>query len=75
MVHFREIVEYHIEYPESEEFAKWAWGESYKEIVRDQLPQYWNEFHGHQLTLFPDGYMWDDIPLMIELWRKYNEDK
>ena len=75
MVHFREIVESFIPHPESEEFAKWAWGDEYKEIVTEQLPEHWNHIHGDELMLHAAGRVWEDIPLMIELWRKYNETK
>lgn len=75
MVHFRVIVESFISYPESEEFAKWAWGEKYKELVREQLPDQWNHIHGDELILHSAGRICEDIPLMIELWRKHNETK
>lgn len=54
---------------QSEEFAIWAWGKDYKDIILNDLVEVWNELHGEQLFLEGDGLPSRDIPKMVQLWK------
>lgn len=57
---------------EVEEFRVWAFGNfNLTEECDDlKLMNKWNELHGQQLMLDPFGDPFDDIPKMINIWRK-----
>ncbi len=60
----------------AEIFAKWAWGENFRNI---QLPSskavdLWNSRHGEHLILHPSGNVWEDLNEMVNLWEKLNPD-
>jgi hypothetical protein len=72
-MHQRSIIENFLSEKDAEEFAEWAFGENFREILRPDLVLAWNNLHSHQLILSSDGRPSEDIPKMIEIWRNRNE--
>lgn len=62
---------------EVKKFAKWAWGSEYRKVnVSKNAVLIWNELHGDLLKISPEGNPHEDLPKMIEFWRKKdNESK
>lgn len=69
-MHHRDIVEHYLTEEEAEHFAEWAIGKDFREKERRQWPEFWNVLHGNELKLEESGYPEEDIPKMIELWKK-----
>lgn len=67
----REIIEQHIG-KDAEIFARWAWGENFETmpIYGDAPVEIWNKLHGDKLNIDRESRPIDDIPKMIELWKK-----
>ena len=57
---------------EAEKFAEWAWGKEFRTIISPDLVKKWNELHGDKFLLDAFGSPKEDIPNMIELWKKEN---
>lgn len=57
-----------------EEFAKFAWGEDYKEMnfPKEAVPR-WNERHSDKLELHMSGNPLQDIKKMIKIWEIHQE--
>jgi len=57
-----------------EEFAVWAFGDDFRSL-KDHLSlmNAWNERHGEDLMLTPDGVIGVDAVAMKELWIKTRE--
>lgn len=69
--HPRDIIEKLIGHQQAEIFAEWAWGENYRSMVFTQnAVAWWNERHGDKLEIHANNRPKDDIPKMIELWKK-----
>lgn len=72
-MHVRDHIEMYLCPKDAEKFARWAFGEHFKNIDLNYMGHiYWNELHGEELHLRGDGNPIEDIPKMIELWKKYN---
>jgi hypothetical protein len=68
----KNIIEtYILQTEKSEDFAEWAFGKGFEnfEHQKDFLNT-WNERHQDKYKLYVDSCPKDDIPFMIELWRK-----
>lgn len=66
----RYIIEKLIGHEEAEIFAKWAWGENFRNMIfSDEAVNIWNEKHGDKMTLQGSGSPSEDIPKMVELWK------
>jgi len=70
----KDFVLYYLNQNESEEFAKWAIGDNYKTIFREDWPKFWNERHSEELKIFPYGNPINDLQNMIKLWKE-NENR
>lgn len=57
-----------------EEFALWAFGENYRVISSLEYLNSWNALHGTQYLIKPKSSLSEDLPKMIELWRKERND-
>lgn len=70
-MNIRGIIEDYLSDEEAEEFAFFAFGESYKIINLDSIDPLilWNLKHGDLLKLDPRNSPRDDIPKMIEIWK------
>jgi hypothetical protein len=68
----RKAIEYYLaDQSQVEPFGKWAFGDGYEELDHSlKFMEKWNELHGDDLTLKPDGMISKDIPKMIALWTK-----
>lgn len=65
-----------LEDEKAQECAKWAFGERCDEFTRTkQFLNAWNQLHGKEVFLNGSGRPFDDIPKMIELWKKETEGK
>lgn len=53
-----------------DEFYLWAFGENWK-ALSDSIESLnaWNELHGEDLRLHPDGLPNEDIPKMVSFWK------
>jgi len=52
-------------------FCTWAFGEDYITIEYGaDLLYHWNKRHGELYILKICGNIYDDIPIMVDLWRK-----
>lgn len=70
MKSMKDIVEYYLK-EESEEFAKWAFGEKFNEFTSAiEFMKAWNERHSSLLTLDGDGNLTKDIKKMIEIFKE-----
>lgn len=54
----------------AEEFAEWAFGENYNITLQSNLFLEWNNRHSHHMVLKGGSRPVDDIPKMIEIWKK-----
>jgi len=70
----RDIVEDIIPEKEAEKFAEWAFGPDYKNLESKEMCDEWNKIHSDVLILDQSSNPNFDIPVMIYLWRKENED-
>lgn len=75
MNRIRNIIENILCEKEAEEFAEWAWGDDFRDLnykFADDLVHRWNERHlKNGLILSVVNSPYDDIPKMIEIWRKH----
>lgn len=58
---------------DQEEFSRWAFGTNFNEnssLLEGML--YWNLYHSDKLKLEPDSVCEEDIPKMVEIWKKAN---
>lgn len=54
-----------------DDFGLWAFGDGYKEFDHSyDFLKAWNQLHGKDLMLEDEGVPGEDIPKMIELWKK-----
>lgn len=56
---------------DADEFLLWALGNGYSEITFNDYPEKWNLIHGSELTLNRNGKYLEDIPKMVDLWKKH----
>lgn len=56
---------------EEDDFAKWAFGDDYGYFTHGiEFFNAWNELHSEELMLKSDSRISEDIPKMIECWRR-----
>ncbi len=57
---------------ELDSFGSWAFGDECLSCTEQiKYMECWNCNHGKELTLYPDGWVANDAPKMVELWEKY----
>jgi len=78
-MHIRDLVRYNLikddeRFDGEEGFARWAWGPRYGKIdfTKEGVSE-WNKFHKDIFVLDSSNDPEDDIPVMMELWRKHRE--
>lgn len=55
---------------ELEEFARWAFGEYYRELDQAMnVMETWNHLHSDKLELKSSGELGIDLPAMVKVWR------
>ncbi len=59
---------------DAKDFSIWAFGDDERLVTHLDRLHAWNRAHGEVLRLYPHGYLYEDIPRMIELWRSTRED-
>lgn len=70
-MHISDIVEQYLCKEEAKSFAEWAFGPEFMDIDSGMKFLYmWNDIHRHDLELVAEGSISEDIPRMIEVWRK-----
>ena len=71
-MYLRNFIESLLDQNEAEKFAEFAFGEDFR-IINLNSRGYlcWNERHKDKLELQPNGLPSEDIPKMIEIWKKY----
>jgi hypothetical protein len=70
MTRIRDLIELYLSEKEAEEFAEWAFGEDFRRFdINYKAHIRWNLRH-RELILKESGSPQDDIPKMIELWKK-----
>ena len=72
-MHIRDLVELFLTREDAEIFAKWAWGEEFRSIASGWC-EIWNKRHGNKIKLLESSRPINDMPKMIELWRKKSEE-
>lgn len=71
---FKDILEKHLTSDEIDKFGIWAFGENLHQINGSiNFMNAWNELHSEDLLLKYDSKPDDDIPKMIDIWRKHIE--
>lgn len=64
----RDYIERYLDDPDVEPFALWAFGPTFKDMLKTDFYNAWNELHGDLLMLRVDSRPKYDIPKMILLW-------
>lgn len=74
MRHIKDIIDYYLEDDpiDFEDFIEWAAGKGWRAIAPSNLWKAWNDLHSDLLELSTEGNPYDDIPKMIDLWKKNN---
>lgn len=72
----RDTVEHYLKPKDEEEldaFGLWAFGDKYKDYDHTlKFMEAWNEIHGDEYMLHPDGCMQLDVGVMVEMWKDEN---
>ncbi len=58
---------------EYDEFCNWAFGKDYESLDGEPAINIWNDKRKDQLELFSTGFLIEDLPKMIKIWRDENE--
>ncbi len=57
---------------ELDEFGQWAFGDLFKNLNGSlKFMEAWNENHGSELRLKPDGFITEDVEKIVKLWKEY----
>lgn len=71
MTNPRSIIEHYLLPEECEEFATWAFGEGFKDLIISDYPKAWNKRHKDLIEIHEDGNIEEDLWMMIDLWKNF----
>lgn len=74
MANIRDLIELKLNKFEAEEFAKWAFGENFKELYVLDMMVSWNKLHGNSLELSPSMDIRESLIKMLNLYNKSKKD-
>lgn len=69
----RNIIETYLSSSVAKQFAEWAIGKHFEDRASYQWPALWNDLHGNELILLDVGHPDEDIPKMIQIWKKIKD--
>lgn len=74
--YFKRIIEIYTSSSEEEAFGEFLWWENFKETILSgsAAVERWNKRMGHIFMISEAGNPYEDIPKMIEVWRRMRDE-